>query len=327
MARAFKILGVDGGGIRGIIPAIILGEIERRSGQPVSRLFDLMAGTSTGGMLVMALNIPDEQGQPSYTADEAALVYTLDGPTIFSRSMWRRMQAVGSIAGAKYPSEGIDEVADRWFGDVRLSQALGDVLVTSYEIQTRKPWFFRSRKAREGSAEDFLMRDVVRATTAAPTYFSPAQLFHANYQNGFFAMIDGSLHASNPTMAAYVEARSQYPAYEDFLVLSLGTGEHTRSIDYEAARGWGLAGWSQHVMDIVFDGMNSTVDYQLRHLLPSRPDGVPRYYRFQVRLAVANDDMDDASKKNLDDLRELAGRLIDDNDALLDQIVTQLLLS
>ncbi len=326
MQRPYRILSVDGGGIRGIIPSILLAEIERRSGQHITHLFDLMAGSSTGGLLILALNVPDEQGQPAYTGEEITQIYELDGPKIFSASVWHRVQSVGSIASTKYSANGIEEVVAHWFGDLQLSDALGDVLITSYEIQRRQPWFFRSNKARGHPACDFPMRSVARATTAAPTYFEPARIEHPELpEEEFFALIDGSMQASNPTMAAYVDARSRHPDVADFLVVSLGTGDHKQPLEYEEARSWGLAGWAQHMLDIMFDGMNGSVHYQMKHLLPPREDGLPRYFRLQTRLEGASEDMDDVSQKNIAALKELAGRLIDENDALLDQIVDLLL--
>ena len=325
MQRLHKILAIDGGGIRGIIPAIILGEIERRSGQPIVSLFDLIAGSSTGAILALGLNVPDEQGNPRYTAEDMARFYEIEGATIFSRSMWRAMQGLNNITTVKYPPEGIDTVIDECFGDYNLSASLGNVLITSYEIQRRQPWFFRSRKARTASQCDFKMRDVVRASTAAPTYFEPAQVFHPDADE-YFALIDGGMQANNPALCAYVEARDKNPGLNDFMIVSLGTGDVREPIDFEEARSWGLAGWSRHIMDVVFDAMTTTVDYQLRRLLPACKDGIQHYYRFQTNLDGASDELDNITEANLKRLKELAGELIEDNDERLDRIVDMLLM-
>lgn len=326
MPQLHKILAIDGGGIRGIIPAIILAEIERRSGQPTVALFDLIAGTSTGAILAMGLTVPDAQGNPRFTAEDMARLYEIEGPMIFSRSMWRTMQSFNSITTVKYPAEGIDTVIDYCFEDWNLSDSLGNVLITSYEIQRRQPWFFRSRKARTSSHCDFKMRDVVRSSTAAPTYFEPAQVFHPDAED-YFALIDGGVTANNPSLTAYVEARDKNPEIHDFLLVSLGTGETRRPINYEDARSWGLAGWSQHLQDIVFDAMSSTVDYQLRRLLPVCRDGYQHYYRFQTQLDKgASDDFDNVTERNLNRLKELTHELIEKNDAVIDRIVDVLLM-
>lgn len=325
MQKLHKVLAIDGGGIRGIIPAIILAEIERRSGQPIVSLFDLIAGSSTGAILAVGLTVPDEQGNPRFTAEDMARLYEVEGPTIFSRSMWRAMQSFNNITTVKYPPEGIDTVLDYCFGDLNLSDSLGNVLITSYEIQKREPWFFRSRKARASSHCDFKMRDVVRSSTAAPTYFEPAQIFHPDAEE-YFALIDGGMQANNPALCAYVEARDKNPGVEDFMVLSLGTGDTREPIDFEESRTWGLAGWSQHIMDIVFDAMSSTVDYQLRRLLPACKDGIQHYYRFQTSLDGASDDLDNVAEKNITRLKELAHEMIEANDEQLDRIVDTLMM-
>lgn len=326
MAKIIKILAIDGGGIRGIIPAIILAEIERRSGQAIVNLFDLIAGSSTGSLLAMGLVTPDEQGNPRFTAEDLVRLYELESSVIFSRSVWRAMSAVNNLAGAKYPSNGIDSVLDRCFGDLKLSEAIGNVLVTSYEIQRRQPWFFRSRPARYIAKYDFKMRDVVRSSTAAPTYFEPAQIFHEAAEEGYFALIDGSMTANNPSLCAYAEAKNKNPEVDDFMLVSLGTGDHTRPIDYEDARQWGLAGWSQHIMDIAFDAMSTTADYQLRRLLPACKDGIQHYYRFQTNLIGASDDLDNVSEENIEGLKVLSGKLIEENDERIDEIVDYLLI-
>lgn len=328
MSRMMKILAIDGGGIRGIIPAIILGEIERRSGKHTTDLFDIIAGSSTGGLLALGLAVPDEQGQPAFTAEELAMMYDREGSKIFSRGLWRSVHAVNNIRSTKYTDDGLNDVLHRCFGERMLSDALSDVLVTSYEIQRRQPWFFRSAKARLSDTCNFKMRDVVRATTAAPTYFEPAKVNHPELPDGdFFALIDGGMQANNPAMAAFVEARDKNPDIDDYMVVSLGTGDHTRPIPYDNAKQWGLAGWAQHLMQVAFDGMSRSVDYQLKHLLPICADGKQHYYRLQSRLEHgASDDMDDVSPRNMQALRELSNSMIDQYDALLDRIVDVLLI-
>ena len=326
MSKLLKILAIDGGGIRGIIPAIILAEIERRAGQPISRLFDLIAGSSTGSMLAVGLATPDKQQNPRYSAEELARFYEEEGAIIFSRSRWRAIQSLNNITTVKYSSDGIDSVLDKVFGDLNLSDAIANVLITSYEIQQRKPWFFRSRKAKVATKCDFKLRDVVRASTAAPTFFEPAQVFHAESEDDdYFALIDGSMQANNPALCAYVDAKNKHPEAEEYLVLSLGTGDATQRIDYEEARLWGIAGWSQHILSIAFDAMSSTVDYQMRHLIPKCRDGIQHYYRFQTRLDDASDELDNFSPRNIDALKCLANNILDKEDAQIDRLIQKIL--
>ena len=318
-----KVLSIDGGGIRGIIPAMVLAETERRTGKLTSEVFDLVAGTSTGGILALGLTKPGQDGKPEYSAERLIALYETEGEKIFDLGVWHKLQSVGGFAEEKYPSKGIEEVAKRYFEDVYLAEALTEVLVTAYEIEHRGPWFFKRRHARaqDKKEDNFLMREVARATSAAPTYFEPIQLTWGPH--GERAFIDGGVHSNNPAMCAYVEARKIYPE-EDILVFSLGTGEPTRQMPYEKVKGWGLALWAQPILNVVFDGVSDTVDYQLRELLRSEGDD-KRYYRFQIELDPSMHDMDDASAPNIQSLKTKAKEIISKNDADLGALCSQLI--
>jgi uncharacterized protein len=166
------------------------------------------------------------------------------------------------------------------------------------------------------------MRDVACATSAAPTYFEPIQLKVGSLGNRAF--IDGGVHSNNPAMCAYVEARKIHPEENDFLVVSLGTGEPTREMPYEEVKGWGLALWAQPILNVVFDGVSDTVDYQLQELLSTEEGDGRRYYRFQTVLDIGKDDMDDASRTNIVALKTKAKEIISKNDAILDSLCAQL---
>jgi uncharacterized protein len=318
-----KVLSIDGGGIRGIIPAMVLAEIERRTGKRIAEVFDLVAGTSTGGILALGLTKPGQDGGPEYSAKKLIDLYETEGGKIFSIPVWHRIQSVGGLVEEKYPAKGIEDVAKKYFGDRRLAEALTEVLVTAYEIEKRGAWFFKRRKAIDPD-EGFnpFMRDVARATSAAPTYFEPLQLKVGAL--GDRAFIDGGVHSNNPAMCAYVEARKIHPEENDFLVVSLGTGELTRSLPYEEVEGWGLALWAQPILNVVFDGVADTVDYQLRELLSTEDGDARRYYRFQTQLDIGKDDMDDASRTNIAALKVKAAQIIDENDAALKALCAQL---
>src|SRR5829696_2667123 len=319
-----KVLSIDGGGIRGIIPAIVLAEIERRTGKTTSELFDLVAGTSTGGILALGLTKPGPEGKPQFRAERLIELYETEGRKIFSIPVWHRIHSVGGLAEEKYPAKGIEEVAHEYFDDVRLAEAITEVLIAAYEIEKRGPWFFKRRHARDqnGEGDNFLMREVARATSAAPTYFEPLPLEWGPY--GKRAFIDGGVHSNNPAMCAYVESMKIHPEEKDFLVVSLGTGEPTREMPYEEVKDWGLALWAQPILNVVFDGVSDTVDYQLKELLSTDEGEARRYYRFQTVLDIGKDDLDDASATNIAALKTKAREIIGNNDAALDALCNQL---
>lgn len=155
------------------------------------------------------------------------------------------------------------------------------------------------------------MKAVARATSAAPTYFEPLKLATGGLRE-YYSLIDGGVYANNPALCGYVETKTFYPEREEVLIVSLGTGELTRPMCYEDARGWGRTGWAKRILDVVLDGVSSTVDYQLRQLLPPGPNGSRRYWRFQVRLHEDNEALDDTRPRNIRALKLLAERLIRD---------------
>ena len=321
MSNIIKILSIDGGGMRGVIPAVILAEIEKRTHKRIAELFDLIAGTSTGGILALGLAKPGaDKTKPQFAAQELIGLYETDGPVIFHRSALHAARSGSGVFEEKYPSEGIDATLAKYFGETRLSEALTEVLVTSYEIEKRDPFFFKRQKAKLDPGLDFPMRLAARATSAAPSYFEPVKV---QMPNASYSFVDGGVVANNPAMCAYVEAKKMFPAGRAFLVVSLGTGDMVKPIPYEKAKDWGLAEWVQPLINILLDG--DAVDYQLRQLLPIVKDEPRYYYRLQTRPDANIEPIDDASPQYISLLKSLTGELIQTNTNLIDAMCGQLL--
>jgi hypothetical protein len=260
--------------------------------------------------------VPGPNGEALHTARDLVRFYEIGGKRVFSRSVWRKIRAVGNLVDGKYPAGGIEAVLADCFGEARLKESLTETLVTAYEIERRFPFLFKSSNAAAKPHYDFPMKLVARAATAAPTYFEPVKV-PIDGPSDYYALIDGAVFACNPAMCAYVHALERFPAAEDILMVSLGTGELTRRLAYDDVKDWGAARWAQPVVNVMCDGLASSVDYQLRQLLPAGPHGRKRYYRFQARLDVGNDDMDDASVENLRILKLLAEDMLQANRAQL----------
>jgi patatin-like phospholipase/acyl hydrolase len=314
-----KILSIDGGGIRGIIPAVVLAEIERRTERRAADLFHLIAGTSTGGVLAIGLSIPKSPTAALYTSTQLIDLYERQGARIFSRSLAHRLAACGNLRREKYTSSGVAQVLLDYFGESRLRDAATDLLIPSYEIERSRPFFFRSAIARERLDYDFPARDVARATTAAPTYFAPLKLA-AGMPGDHYTLIDGGVFANNPAACALVEARATHPEANDFLVVSLGSGELNQSLPYQQAKNWGVVGWALPMLEVVFDGVSRTVDYQLRQVLPDAKRHSKRYYRFQTTLDGHNHRLDNTSPQNITVLKALAHNLIERESARIEEL-------
>ena len=288
-----KVLAIDGGGIRGLIPALVVAEIERRTGRPMATMVDLIAGTSTGGIIACGLAKPDP-----LSGDEVAAIYEQDGPTIFDRSALQVIRSANGYLDERYDSKGLVESLSRHLGETRLSEATTDVLMTVYDVEARQALLLRS------DADDVSMVDAAHATSAAPTYFEPVRL-------GARTLIDGGVFAINPAVFAYAEAAPE-------LLVSLGTGSHTRRLPYDDVKDWGRLEWAEPIIDVVFDGSADAVDTQLQALAGDR------YVRLQTRLEEASDDLDDASEANLAALRREAERLIEARDADIERVCAAL---
>lgn len=315
--RPLRVLALDGGGIRGVIPATVLAEIERRTGQRTAEMFDLIAGTSTGGILALGLTTPDpsDATKPRYTAEELVGMYTEKGSVIFSQSLGHRLATLFGLFGSKYAVRGLDETLHSYFGASRLKDAVAEVLITSYDLEKRDSWFLARYKARADTTKnDFPMVHVARATSAAPTYFRPERLSVEPPT----AMIDGGVHSNNPAMCAWVETVKLY-GEQDVVLVSLGTGQVKTPISYAKARAWGLIGWVRPLIGIFMDGVAATVEHELSWLLTPK-DGQPRYFRLQAELPPGMGSMDNASPEHIAALKNQAELIIASNGHNLDAL-------
>jgi patatin-like phospholipase/acyl hydrolase len=308
------ILSIDGGGIRGIIPAVVLAEIERCTNRPIADLFHLIAGTSTGGILAVGLTVPGDNGRPKFTANDMIELYVKHGGEIFTKQWWRRTLAL--VAGSAYPAGPLEGLLKQYAGDTRLSEAVTGLLVTSWELRTRTAWFFRRAQAITDPSSDRPMHLIARATSAAPTYFPPLRVPDPS---GDFALVDGGLFANNPSMAAWVDAHEGVASGQKVFLVSLGTGDTDDPITYGMARLWGKLWWARPIISVVLDGASDTVQYELRRTLPPRD-----YYRFQTKVPKANRSIDDTTLRNLDALQSIARSMIEAQKADFDAICARL---
>ena len=285
-----KVLAIDGGGIRGLIPALVLAEIERRTGRRTAEMFDLIAGTSTGGILACALSRRGADGRPMYSAEDLSQLYISEGPKIFDRTLVKEVTSAGGLLDEKYDDKGLNAALETYLGDARLKEVLADVMLTAYDIHDRFAFFFRSARARADDEYDFSLTDAARATSAAPTYFEPVEVTDASGARTY-PLVDGGIYAVNPSMCAYAEVAAE--GHELEVLASLGTGAQTKPYEFDDVKGWGAVEWARPLIDMVFDGVADTIDFEVAALAGDR------YQRFQATLRYASDALDDASDANL----------------------------
>ena len=163
-----RVLSLDGGGIRGIIPALVVAHLERKLGAPASELFDLIVGTSTGGFLDLGLALQDSEGRCLLAANCMAALFDRHGAVIFERSLWRKLRTGGLFEEA-YSHEALEKILHKYFGDKKMSDCGTPVMVTSYDIERRKTVFLKSWHADH---RELLCAEASRATSAAPTFLN-----------------------------------------------------------------------------------------------------------------------------------------------------------
>ena len=331
---------------------MILAEIEQRTGRRIAELFDLIAGTSTGGILALGLTVPHEHesNKPRYEASQMVSFYEADGKEIF-HSFWRDVVSLHGLIEERYPAQPIEGVLQKYLGEeTKLSQALTEIVITSYEIETCRPFLFTRRKARarRGGRFDPRMWEVARSTTAAPTYFAPFQIKRPKSSHlPPLAFIDAGVFLNNPTLCAYTEAVGMHsqPA------AALSEPHRERFEAERAPRGGSIRGgrrsprtsttWccrSARASSIRRSGMRmprtgepsaghghsstspmtapatrSTAQMrQLMHVV-KRPY---LYYRFQPILKEGMNAMDDTSERNMVDLKRRAESIFNDPEKL-----------
>ena len=319
----YRILALDGGGVRGIVPAVILAELEARTKRPVAELFDLVAATSTGAIVGLALLRPGADGKPARTAREVANFYESVTTSVFRRTWAQRIESGGGFLKAKYKADALERELQREFGDINLSSAVRDVLITSYDLRAREPYLFKSRLMQVGTQGDQPMWLVARSTSAAPTYFRPRRVTDGGRE---LFLVDGGVVANNPAMCAYAEARRLMQdakiARQDITVLSIGTGAIAFDYASPSTLEGGNIAWAKPLFDIVLDGQEDAVDYQMSQLL--RAD---RYFRLQANLPeyvgkerTQVNQIDNASRRNIRRLKQAALQLISDQKARIREI-------
>ena len=331
--KKIRILSIDGGGIRGIIPGQILVRIEELLGKRIAEHFDMIAGTSTGGILTCAFLFPNNQNRtkPKFTAQEVVDLYFKWGGEIFDIPFFHKIRTAGGLFDEKFPADGLEEALISYFEDKRLSELLKPTLITAYDIKNRKAVFFTQHDAKKDPSKDFLVRDVARATSAAPTYFECARIQSLGNTRPYFPLIDGGVFANNPSLCAYAEARTIFPKPDkpdgkataiDFAILSIGTGFAKKRYHFNDAKNWGMAEWIKPIIDIMMAGVSETVHYQLDQIFKSVNVPSHQYLRIDGQMPKSVDsDMDNADQENLEALKDFGNNLFEKHKSEIQQFL------
>jgi patatin-like phospholipase/acyl hydrolase len=342
MGKKVTILSIDGGGIRGIIPTVILEYIEKNlqkktgnSNVTLADYFDMIAGTSTGGILTCFYLLPpaDETNgiHSRYLAEDAVRLYVENGKEIFKPKRKKPFSRLSNLFSEMYSADGLEKILKEIMGDVYLSQTRKHCLITAYDIANRKAVFFTTPKSIKNEGyRDYYMRDIARATSAAPTYFKLAKICSRKDMTDY--LIDGGMFANDPTMCAVVEANKTVfkkcanPSISDLYIVSIGTGKEEGKYDYKKAQKWGIAKWMLPVLNILMSSSSEVISYQMKQLF--RVAGCAKNYRrLEPELCNAKPEMDNVSAENIKNLKDAGLHYISQNAKKIDKIVDDLILN
>ena len=309
-----RVLAVDGGGVRGILPVRVLVALEEMTGKPSAELFDILVGTSIGGIGILGLMCPDDEANPRWRARDLLDTYSSRAAEIFPDTslswpqslqqvseMIRRPSPTAALLGsnprignARYDPAGLIDILTGQLGGTMLSEALRHTIVTSYDVRSQQPVIFDSMKVRTGEQEDTPMITVARATSAAPSYFPPMVDTDAAGEERL--LVDGGIFANNPALLGYQAALESGAEHDGVILVSLGTGLHGPNSALHKSEYMGLSWFrlAQSVLESAQVGNVAVIDSFLRTAIGET------YWRFDADLTGdIEHDMDNTTAEHV----------------------------
>lgn len=330
------IVTVDGGGIRGIVPATILmflEEIIRKRLQnesfKISKFIDFLGGTSTGSIVTSLMSITDENGEPKYSMSEIMEMYMALGPKVFKKSFWHKIKTLWGLTGPSFQSSNIEGYLKEMYGDVKMKDIKIPCLFTAYDIDKRRIHIF-TNKDKSGKYGEYLIRDIVRGSTSIPAYFSPA---HFSVNEDENTLVDGGVFANNPALVTLMEI-SKTPfggkspgilTPNDVIFISFGTGEaNLKKFPYNKVKGWGFTKWLFPVLDVLLSSSKDSVNYQMNGIFSSY-NQKDNFIRIDPPLKFSKEAPTNASEENINNLLKDSFEYINSNKESLFELAERII--
>lgn len=275
MKKTFNILSLNGGGIKGLKSLVQLVEIEKQLETPLLDHFDLIAGTSTGGIIAAML-------AKGYQAKDLLGLYVEHGDKIFKKRF------LSVIRNPKYKDDYINNLLTLKFGEVLMSELKVDVLIPAYNGTTRDYTFFK----KNGVTSTFFVRDAVRATMSAQVYFKPHQIGNDIY-------IDGGNGLNNPSMDALQEAMDLNTNNLPINLIVIGTGKVEKPLKAKN----GIIKWLINSVDINMTEAEQLTQKRVEYAFAKKTlPNLAEYVYLDSPVYYSSTEMDDASQKNIENL-------------------------
>lgn len=330
----FRILSLDGGGVRGIMTARMLQKVEEKLGAPITDHFDLIAGTSTGSIVGAGLCL-------GKTTKEIFNLYSQDTLRIFpytSRISSKRLPLIlkYGLSAPKFSDEGLISVLKEQFGETKLADITPNpeektksakLLVPTYDTMSRSPVVFKSWSHDQWYAQVPLW-EVCTSSASAPTYFPAHRI---QWDGKEYSLIDGGVCANNPVACALAEAikllrDENNESAGDFInqikILSIGTGDPATPIPWKQVSGWGLAQWGLKITSVLMDAPGDIHRYITQQIMGgTESEREQRFLRLQFPLDQESMAMDDASPSKLRYLVEKTDAYLNEVQGKLDKLL------
>ncbi|XP_027906059.1 patatin-17-like [Vigna unguiculata] len=304
------VLSIDGGGIRGIIPATVLDYLEKalKGKDPnadLAHYFDVIGGTSTGGLITAMLATPshDDPTRGAFTPAQIVEFYKQNGPHVFNSSR------PGN--GPQFDGEFLHNITREVLKDTRLNQTLTNVVIPAFDLKRQKPVIFSNYKLEDAPYLNALLSDICISTSAEPTQLPPYYFVNDGVE---FNMIDGGVAARNPTQATISEVL-QHNEYPKILLLSLGTGaeKYVENPDFDArsAANWTILNWAFVANDMLGRASSAITEYYLASLFSGFQPPHSTYLRIDEH--DLNHDFSNSvnvTKENLEGLEKTGQQLL-----------------
>lgn len=267
MNEKFQILSLSGGGYRGLYTIAILAELEEKANRPLAKCFDLIAGTSIGGIIGLSLALERPMA-------DVLKAFRENGTKIFSKrsapktSIGKTCDLFRFALCAKYHNSELMRVVNEMLGEnTLLGDATHPIIVPTINVSTGRPQFFKTAH-HESFRTDWKVKvaDIAMATSAAPTFFPLASIGDSYYA-------DGGLYANSPDIYALHEATHFFKQPEASVhVLSIGTTTSGFSFSHKIGKDLGFLKWmiGNRLISVILSSQQQCEEYMMKHKLQDR---------------------------------------------------------
>ncbi len=337
--RTRYVLSIDGGGVRGIVAAVMLDAFEgelRKAGykDSLAKCFDVIVGTSTGSIIAAAIALSNENGDgPLRSPSQLRDLYRREAATIFPKRFLTTIPVLRSLRqliAPLYSPQAFEKILHDEFGEADFIKPKRNLLITAYSLEPRDAVFFRGGPLTPPGdplcSGAIKIADAVMGSAAAPTFFPPHQITDPHTKKRQ-SVIDGGIFINDPSVAGFAEALRLFPD-DDIRIISLGTGRIVQSIPHGTSRRWGFYQWISPtgpfrtpLLSAISDGQARAVYFQLKKLIGER------YQRFDYDLnrGYGTPSLDDGRTSNMKNLERGALKMVEEMRPRIRESAIQLL--